>query len=148
MPTRHLKHLLLSILVMLMMPPVTYSKDISFEVVSTGLSTGLKGGATYILRSDYELETFWGGHGRGDFPSVDFKKEMLVGVFSGKRPDPSYRIRIKSIDESNEWVKVIYSEKEARSDNRMRVYPLIMVDPFVVIKIKKTDKFIIFEEER
>ena len=73
---------------------------------------------------------------------------MLVGIFAGERADPSHYIRIKSIYESDDWMKVTYSEKEARSDNRMRVYPQMVVNPFVIFKIKKTDKFIIFDVER
>lgn len=148
MPTRHLKRLLLSFLVMLMMLSTASSKDIAFEVVEFGQMTELQGGATYILRSENELEMLLRIHGKSNFPSIDFKKEMLVGIFAGKRPDPSHDIRIKSIDESDEWVKVTYSEKKARSDNRMRVYPQIVVNPFVIVKIKKTDKFIIFDVER
>ena len=148
MPTRHLKRLLLSFLVMLMMLSTASSKDIAFEVVEFGQMTELKGGATYILRSENELKILFVIHGQSNVPSIDFQKEMLVGIFAGERADPSHYIRIKSIYESDDWMKVTYSEKEARSDNKMRVYPQMVVNPFVIFKIKKTDKFIIFDVER
>ena len=44
MPTRHLKRLLLSFLVMLMMLSTASSKDIAFEVVEFGQMTELQGG--------------------------------------------------------------------------------------------------------
>ena len=142
----NLKFIFLSLLVAPLMHAPSNAKELAFDVVAMGLVSDLKASATYTLKNDNELAILGRFHGQGNLPGIDFQKYMLVGIFIGQRPSSEFSVRVKLVDESDDLVKVVYLEDRGRTDKYPPVYPPMVTDPFVFIKMKKTDNIVIFEK--
>lgn len=140
------KHIFLPLLTAALMHVPSYAKELAFEVIATGLVSDLKAIATYTLKNDNELAMLGRFHGQGNLPGIDFQKYMLVGIFIGQRPSSEFSVHVKSVKESDNLVKVVYVEDRGRTDKEPPVYPPMVTEPFVFIKIKKTEKLVIFEK--
>ncbi len=79
-----------------------------------------------------------------EIPAVDFDEYILIGVFAGEKPNPNYGIKINKIIKSEKAITVqvqnIYAEPPEGTGTIQ-----VIVQPYEIIKIKKTSLPIEFE---
>jgi hypothetical protein len=70
----------------LLAPKKDLSKKVAFRVLRGGSDSAIHEAGHAVARTAAEWKALWKRHeGKGDAPAVDFKKEMVVGIFLGKR---------------------------------------------------------------
>ena len=98
-----------------------------------------------VVRSAAEWRTLWRQHaGERLMPSVDFGKDMVVGVFMGSRPTAGYDIAITKTLEGNGKLRVFYRE---RMPARGVVLAQVLTFPFHLVAVPKTASEVKFEKE-
>ncbi len=90
------------------------STEVAFELVVQG-QTGLDKPQTFVIQDLGGWQTFWGAHTRfldppPDLPFIDFRSEMVIGVYLGKRGDQCSRLEINNVLEKSNRLVVGYQE--------------------------------------
>lgn len=125
--------------------PVTFNTD-----VKCGGLQYLESG--HMVFHDAESwEKFWGDYCRVitadgiqiPAPEVDFSSRMLIGVFSGEKPNGGYSITIHRVLEDNK--KIVVEFEEASPDPGAMV-PMVITYPCHIISIAHSDKSVEFTE--
>lgn len=77
-------------------------------------------------------------------PAVDFNKEMLIAVFQGEKSTGGYGIEITKIIENENNIEVFV--KEAEPEPKC-IVSQAFTRPYHIIKVKKSDKEVLFKTE-
>jgi hypothetical protein len=103
-----------------------------------------------VIRDQTEFRKFWenlqttpANEGRGvpEAPDVDFRTEMIIAVGMGRRSTGGYSIRIESVQEELEDVRVFYSAVSPGADC---VTSQSITSPVVLIRLRKSAKLVRF----
>ena len=115
------------------------SNKIDFETISKGAYSNYKESANYIINSDRELENL-----EMKVPEIDFSQFSVIAVFMGEFNTGGYAIEIKeTIEKENKIIiKVIKTFPEPGQPVTQA-----LSQPYHIIKIKKINKGIVFEDE-
>ena len=98
-----------------------------------------------VVRTEAEWKTLWRQHGgERPMPSVDFGKQIVLGVFMGSRPTAGFAIAITSTIEGNGILHVRYRE---RMPARGLVLAQVLTFPFHLVAVPKTASEVKFEKE-
>jgi hypothetical protein len=63
-----------------------------FVIIAAGSASGVLEPAQLVIRDEAGWRALWyqhAGAGAGPPPSVDFRRDMVVGIFAGKIPEPA-----------------------------------------------------------
>ena len=114
-------------------------KNIEFETISKGSYSGHKEPANYVINDDKELENL------GIItPKVDFSEFSVIAVYMGEFNTGGYEIKITEIAEKGNEITVKISKTFPRPGS---LVTQAFSQPYHIIKIKKTNKQVIFEEK-
>ncbi len=118
--------------------------ELNFSVVLTGEHSQMKEKQYYIFRSKDELYKFFKSDNTEELfkNADDFKRNMLIGIFLGQQSTGGINIKIDAVTENEESVVVKYHIEYSK------IAMMVMTAPYAIIKIKKTDKKIVFEENK
>ena len=107
-----------------------------FTTVAGGANSFIDTERTVVVRTDAEWDALWKEHGPDrPRPNVDFKKDIVVGVFLGTRPTGGYSVAVTSVRTSNGVTTVQYAERRP-APGLMLVQALTM--PFQLVRIPAT----------
>ncbi|MBI3057773.1 MAG: protease complex subunit PrcB family protein [Deltaproteobacteria bacterium] len=122
--------------------------QVAFATVDEGFSSGMRERRFVVIKAQKEWESLWrehksAGSPRKEVPAVDFKQEMLIGVFSGEKRTGGYRIEITKIEEdsSKNQLSVHFSETAPPPDS-MAVQ--MLTQPYHIVKLKRVDSPVVF----
>jgi hypothetical protein len=83
-------------------------------------------------------------------PSVDFDKDMVVGVFMGERTKPSYEIVIRSVrmEDQKEGGKALVVRYREISKMQAVFIPPFAIQPFDLKRVPRYDGRVVFTQVR
>jgi len=115
------------------------------RTVDKGDFSNVDDGKQVVVRSDAEWRTLWRQHAGGrPMPSIDFSKEMVVGVFMSSRPTAGFDIAITNTIEANGILHVRYRE---RLPARGLVLAQVLTFPFHLVAVPRSASEVKFEKE-
>jgi hypothetical protein len=89
-----------------------------------------------VVRTTAEWDALWRSHQPARQPAtVDFSKEMVVGVFLGSKPTPGYGVTIVSAAEEGNVLRVRYRETSPPSD---AILAQVITFPYQIVAIPKS----------
>jgi PrcB C-terminal len=92
-----------------------------------------------VVRTAAEWEKLWHRHSPDrPMPSVDFSKEMVVGVFLGSRPTAGYGVAIVKTIDANGVLHVQYREN---APGRDAITAQLLTFPYHLVAISKSPSF-------
>ncbi|WP_151638981.1 protease complex subunit PrcB family protein [Noviherbaspirillum aerium] len=89
---------------------------IPWETVDSDIYSGLDAGMTVTVRDQRTWSRLWAEHKANrhhpyPLPRIDFSEEMVVGIFTGERPNGCHAVRIQRVYRKDGSVVVEYSER-------------------------------------
>jgi hypothetical protein len=114
------------------------------RTVGKGATSDIDTARQVTLRSAGEWSALWKMHGgAGDPPSVDFSREMIVGVFMGSRSTAGYGVEIVRAVASPTLLIVEYVETGPPRD---ALLAQVLTAPYHLAAVPKHDGEIMFRK--
>lgn len=115
-------------------------KEIQYEIVEN-IGIAYQNQGIKIFKSYEEYENFYREHTNiisDELPklNIDFKKEILIGIFLGQRPTSGYGIYITKVTIENKKIIIYANEVCPKKD---QIVLMVITYPSVFIKIPKYD---------
>jgi len=119
------------------------STPLEIRTVVKGSMSGIESPQQVIVRSTAEWSALWKRHDpNGPIPSIDFSREMVLGVFLGRRPTAGFAIEIvKAVGNSGTLI-VEYAETAPPRD---LVTAQVLTAPYHLAAISKYDGEVRFQ---
>jgi protease stability complex PrcB-like protein len=96
------------------------------------------------VRDAGEWASLWRQHAPNrPQPSVDFSREMVVGVYLGTRPTPGFSVEVTGYREAGDGAVVLYREA---SPPRDLIVAQVLTFPYHLVAIPKRTGTITFEK--
>ncbi|MGE5329421.1 MAG: protease complex subunit PrcB family protein [Deltaproteobacteria bacterium] len=119
-----------------------------FETIMISEYCGINEPNNAVVQNKEKFEELWKLTNSGVYPvtaapEIDFEKNTIVAVYMGQKPTGGYRIEITKIEENEQNVVVTVKETMAQGDS---ILTNVLTSPVHIVKIKKTDKQIIFKK--
>lgn len=84
---------------------------LSFESLEQTMRSGIQSAQTATIRDADGFAALWAAHGNGSMaPSIDFSRNMVIGVFMGTRPNGCYSTNIDGISRVGDKIRVEYTD--------------------------------------
>jgi hypothetical protein len=116
---------------------------VAFTTVASGSHSGLDEPRQAVVRVDEEWHALWKLHSPGQpAPSVDFQKEMVVGVFLGSRPTAGYVVHIVRITEEKGELRIEYRERRPAPG---AIVAQVITMPFHLVRLPRRPGAVRFE---
>ena len=122
--------------------------NVNFEVIEKGFNSGHSEKKNYVVDNEDEWGDLWNKVNsivipQPELPDVDFNNEIVIAVFQGEKPTGGYSIEIIKIVEDNKII-VFYKEFSPEPGDFVTQ---ALTQPYHIVKIKKSDKEVVFVEE-
>ena len=115
----------------------------SVRTIGKGAMSGIDAALTVAVRSGADWSAVWTRHGGvGEPPPVDFSREMVVGVFLGRRPTGGYSVEIVRAVGAPGALIVEYIEKVPPRD---AVTAQVLTAPYHLAVVPKHDGQVTFK---
>ncbi|MEE8419749.1 MAG: protease complex subunit PrcB family protein [Dehalococcoidales bacterium] len=116
-------------------------RDLSFETIDKGSSSGIETGERLVIESAADWEDLWGEHTAlrtpaPALPGIDFSRQMVIAVFSGLKSTGGYSVEITEIRATNRELNIVYQVTEPGPDDMVTEAE---TQPFHIIKIGRVD---------
>jgi hypothetical protein len=109
----------------------------STRTIEKGDQSNVDDAKQVLVRTEAEWTRLWQQHATGrPKPSVDFSKEMVVGLFMGSRPNAGFSTAVTSATAGNGALIVRYTETMPGAGS---VSAQILTFPFHLVAIPKAD---------
>jgi hypothetical protein len=106
---------------------------VPFVSIGEGTASGIADPREVVVRSEQEWKTLWRQHApSGPPPAVDFRKEIVVGVFAGQRPTEGYRVEIVRVERESEGFSVVYRVEGPAPD---ALAAQVLTQPFKLVRL-------------
>jgi PrcB C-terminal len=107
------------------------------RTIEKGDQSNIDDAKQVLVRTEAEWTKLWQQHATGrPKPSVDFSKEMVVGLFMGSRPNAGFSTAVVSATAGNGALIVRYTETMPAAGS---VSAQILTFPFHLVAIPKAD---------
>lgn len=117
---------------------------IEFETIEKGSYSGIEEAGTYVFKKQSQWKKFWKKHASFmDMFNIDFKKDMVIGVFRGTQYTGGYGVTIESITETKSGKILVRSE--TTDPPGWAITTQALTQPYHLVKMKKTSKKVKFE---
>ncbi len=123
-------------------PPV---KPPSYQVLSQGQQSGFSLQKTLIIENAEEFTELWSIHTGGmktPIPIIDFKHTVVIASFLGEQTTGGYSIKVQDVIFTEKFTKIVFIGQYP-TPGSMRTMQI--TQPFIMIKVDKTNKPIYFE---
>ncbi len=116
----------------------------------TGLTTIAKGDGSgittarrVIIRDDQEWRAVWAQHAgsAAPLPDVDFRSQMVAGVFAGDRPTPGYGVEIVDARRQADTLAIVVSESRPAPG---MMAAQVIVTPFHIVALPRFEGTVSF----
>ena len=96
---------------------LAFAGPLGFQTVYRGIQSQIEEPREVTIRSAADWRALWKVHApSAPVPVVDFKREMVVGVFLGTQPTGGYAVEITSLDATRKELIVTYRVDEPARD--------------------------------
>ena len=128
--------------------PQSKGTSISFTEIKSGNNSGSLVYKTLIINNREELIAAWSiffvkYDRKPPIPNIDFENKTLIAAFLGERNSGGYSIKIKSILETKKLITIITEENRP---GKTCLSSAVMIYPFQLIEMPKTEKEILFSK--
>src|SRR5262245_6028159 len=111
------------------------------DTVEKGYRSGVREPLQVVIRKQDEWNAFWKQHSSIDTnpqlaPSVDFDREMVVGIFLGEKPTGGYEVEIVRAERRDSSLYFYYREK---SPPPGAMVTQALTQPFHLVRVAKYD---------
>ena len=125
------------------------SQVIDFRELNTGTNSGFSEKTNEAIYNQIEYNNAWERAFSKYFQKpkpqkIDFENKQLILVAMGERNSGGYKIRVKSVEESETNIIVIIEETKPGNSC---LTTSVMTYPYQIIEIKKIPKKLIFQTE-
>lgn len=111
------------------------SKKLTFTSIESGTTSGIEERTEFLIRTAEDFKTFWARHKSMEspvpsVPRIDFKKEMVIGVFDGTKPSGGYSLKITEVKHGSDEIVVTTKAskpKPGSMNTQMMTQPYDMV---------------------
>lgn len=122
------------------------SLDTKFETIDSGKYCGHRTAGQYVIRDNAEWQNLWGKVNSDKIPQpeapvVNFKEQMVLGVFLGEKNSGGYGIEISSIQETDSCLEVYIKEEAPQPGG---AYTTALTQPYHLVKLPLTGKEVMF----
>ena len=112
---------------------------LSLATVARGHRSGIGGPLQTVTRNQDEWNAIWKRHSSIDrnpppAPSIDFDREMVVGVFLGEKSTGGYEVEIVRAERRDSALYFYYREKSPAVG---AIVTQVMTQPFHLVKVAK-----------
>ncbi len=105
----------------------------AFTTVAKGDASGQQTGRQVIVRTAAEWKALWKDHAPAEkMPSVDFTRDMVVGVFLGTRPSTGHEVEIVGARMEGKDLVVEYVQK---APGRGTIAAQILTEPYHLVSM-------------
>jgi hypothetical protein len=120
-------------------------EGLATRTIEKGDQSNIDDARQVLVRTDAEWTALWQRHAPNrPRPTIDFGKEMVVGLFMGSRPNAGFSTAVVSATEGNDVLIVRYSETVPAPG---RVAAQVLTFPYHLVAIPKaTVKDVKFEK--
>jgi hypothetical protein len=124
------------------------SGGVGYTILVSGAQSGITEPMDTIITNETELDSLWKDHYSymnitPEPPSIDFKQDVVVGVFLGDQPTTGFWIRLDSVYIKQDQ-EIVAMTMNSGPDTSAVVLEMV-TQPFVIAAITKTDKHIQFD---
>lgn len=121
---------------------------VTYTILASGAQSGIAEPMDTIITTEAELDTLWQKHYSylgvtPETPNIDFKKDVVIGIFLGNQPTTGYWIRMDSLYVNGDQEIVAITMNSGPDSNTVVID--MVTQPFVIASITKTDKHIQFD---
>ena len=123
---------------------------LSLATVAKGYRSGIREPLQIVVRNQDEWNAIWKRHSSIDrnpplAPSIDFNREMVVGIFLGEKRTGAYEVEIGRAERRDSSLYFYYREKSPAAD---AIATQVLTQPFHLVKVAKYDNLqIIFRRD-
>jgi len=117
----------------------------SYSLISQGQQSGFTLQKTLIIENATEFNELWAIHTGGaktPTPVMNFNNTIVVANFLGEQPTGGYLIKVAKVINSEKSTQIIFSIHRP-TPGSMRTMQI--TQPYIMIKLKKTNKPIYFK---
>jgi hypothetical protein len=120
--------------------------DIAFETVDKELISGIKDARNVVVKDQASWDALWKAHTANNStaalaPSVDFARQMVIGVFAGENRLPCGQVGIVHIGPANGKLVVDYEERTWAAPP---VCAAVLTQPMQLVVVARTDAAVEF----
>jgi hypothetical protein len=111
------------------------------DTVEKGHRSGVRESLQVVIRNQDEWHAFWKRHSAIETnpppaPSIDFNREMVVGIFLGEKRTGSYEVEIVRAERSDSALYFYYREKIPSPG---AIVTQALTQPFHLVRVPKYD---------
>jgi hypothetical protein len=122
-------------------PQMAYSQpetSLSLTTVAKGYRSGIREPLQIVVRNKDEWNAIWKRHSSIDTnprpaPSIDFNREMVVGIFLGEKNTGGYEVEILRGEKDN----LLYFYYREKSPAAGAIVTQVLTQPFHLVKVAK-----------
>jgi hypothetical protein len=113
------------------------------RTIERGDQSGIETPKQVVVRTAAEWTALWRQHApERPVPSIDWSKEMVVGIFLGSRNTAGYGVDITGVASESGALVVRYRQREPSPD---AITAQIITTPYQIVAIPSTDAAVRFE---
>jgi hypothetical protein len=113
------------------------------RTIDRGTQSGIVTAREVTVRSEEEWAKLWSEHAASRArPSVDFSRDMVVGVFLGTRPTAGFGVQIAAVQEDADGLVVQYRETRPGRD---AITAQVITSPFQLAAVPQRAGAVRFE---
>jgi len=110
---------------------------VTYRSVGKGYRSGVRAPLQIVARNQGEWSALWRQHASGDSssrppPTIDFGKEIVVGLFLGEKPTGGYDVQISRAEQTNDGLTIYYREKSPPPGGMVTQ---ALTQPFHIVRI-------------
>lgn len=122
-------------------------KTTSFKTIAQDFIGGLTNSKFMVINDDISLADIYSTINKSrtpelEIPEINFEKETVIALFLGEKNSGGYAIGVDQVLNKKDKISVIY---KVISPKQGEMVTNVMTQPFIIIKISKTKKKIVFE---
>jgi hypothetical protein len=111
-------------------------KKMTCTSLEAGIDSGIDDKSEFLIRNDTDWKSFWSKHKSRQMPvpaapSVDFKKDMVIALVAGTKPNGGFVLKINSVNTTDKGVLVDATLTKPRPDQPTAQ---MMSQPFDIVK--------------
>jgi hypothetical protein len=119
--------------------PSKLENPLSLATVARGYRSGIREPLQIVVRNQDEWNAIWKRHSSIDksprpAPSIDFNREMVVGIFLGEKSTGGYEVEILRGEKQNSSLYFYYREKSPAPG---AIVTQVLTQPFHFVKVAK-----------
>jgi len=115
--------------------------QVPFKTIAKGYRSGVREPLQTVVGNQTDWQSLWKRHTSIGItpappPSVDFDREMVVGVFAGEKPTGGYDVEIINAEQTDSAVTVHYREKSPPPGS---IVTQALTQPFHLIRLARNE---------